>query len=83
VLLGLRRFDPALFTDIDWSTPSVAAETLSRIAQLGWSVRHNAAVHDVDRPDDLKWLPHGWIESVQQLGEESGQAGSPVQNAGS
>jgi rSAM/selenodomain-associated transferase 1 len=76
VLLGLKRFDPAIFSDIEWSTPTVAAETLSRLTQLGWTVQHNPAVRDIDWPDDLKWLPHGWLEPVQQ-------AGIPVQNAGS
>jgi rSAM/selenodomain-associated transferase 1 len=61
VLLGLKRFDPALFTGIEWSTPSVAAETLSRLAQLGWKVQHHPAVHDIDRPDDLQYLPPGWL----------------------
>ena len=65
VLLGLRRFDPALFKDIEWSTPTVASETLSRLAQLGWTVRHNPIVRDVDRPDDVQYLPPGWLDLQQ------------------
>jgi uncharacterized protein len=65
ILLGLNRFDPALFTDIEWSTPSVAAETLSRLAQIGWTVQHNPAVHDIDRPEDLRYLPSGWLKLQQ------------------
>lgn len=65
VLLGLRRYDPALFKDIEWSTPTVASETLSRLAQLGWTVQHNPIVRDIDQPDDLEYLPPSWLD-VQQ-----------------
>lgn len=54
VLLGLRRFDPSLFEGIPWSTPAVAAETLDRIAALGWTVFVGDTLRDVDRPEDLE-----------------------------
>ena len=38
-LLGLKRFDLALFSDMPWSTDAVAKTTIARIEQLGWSVR--------------------------------------------
>lgn len=56
VLLGLKRFDDRLFCDIAWSTSSVAAVTRSRIEQLGWSLATMPALHDIDEPDDLRWL---------------------------
>ena len=56
VLLGLNRFDDYLFSDIAWSTPSVAQATRSRIEGLGWSLTTPPALHDIDEPDDLCWL---------------------------
>ncbi len=53
VLLGLRRFDPSLFEGIAWSSPTVAHETLDRIASLGWTVHVAETLRDVDEPDDL------------------------------
>jgi rSAM/selenodomain-associated transferase 1 len=56
VLLGLRRFDPSIFTGIAWSTPSVAAETVARIEALGWSLHIGETLRDVDEPEDLPHL---------------------------
>ena len=53
VLLGLRLFDPSLFEGIAWSGPDVAAETLARIAALGWSVDLRETLRDIDEPGDL------------------------------
>jgi glycosyltransferase A (GT-A) superfamily protein (DUF2064 family) len=53
-LLGLRRFDPSLFQGIGWSGPSVAADTISRIEALGWSVSIAETLQDIDVPDDLE-----------------------------
>ncbi|HYJ31050.1 MAG TPA: TIGR04282 family arsenosugar biosynthesis glycosyltransferase [Allosphingosinicella sp.] len=53
VLLGLSRFDPSPFDGIAWSTESVCAETLGRLAALGWSVDVRETLADVDEPEDL------------------------------
>ena len=53
-LLGLNRFDPSLFEGIEWSTASVAADTLDRIARLGWAVHVGEMLHDIDEPADLE-----------------------------
>ena len=58
-LLGLKRFDPALFEDIAWSTPVVCDETLARIAALGWRVDVRETLHDVDTPEDLARVDGG------------------------
>jgi rSAM/selenodomain-associated transferase 1 len=58
-LLGLRRFHPSLFAGIPWSTPAVAAETIRRIAALGWSLQVGATLRDVDEPEDLRHLGEG------------------------
>jgi rSAM/selenodomain-associated transferase 1 len=55
-LLGLARFDPSLFSDIPWSTDSVARTTLGRIRALGWSVHLGATLRDIDEPEDLAFL---------------------------
>ena len=57
VLLGLQAPCPGLFTDMAWSTPAVAQETLSRIARLGLSVWQGPTLHDIDEPSDLTYLP--------------------------
>ncbi len=59
-LLGLQRFSPFLFSDMPWSTDAVANTTLARIGQLGWSVHVGQMLHDVDEPQDLKYLPEQW-----------------------
>ncbi len=59
-LLGLKRFEPFLFSDIPWSTDAVASTTIARIGQLGWSVRVGQMLHDVDEPQDLKYLSDQW-----------------------
>jgi rSAM/selenodomain-associated transferase 1 len=56
-LLGLRRFDRSLFEGIAWSTDEVAAQTLARIEDLGWSLRMGEALRDIDEPDDLLVMP--------------------------
>lgn len=59
-LLGLKQFSAFLFGNMPWSTDAVASTTLARIGQLGWSVRVGAMLHDVDEPQDLKFLPKQW-----------------------
>lgn len=59
-LLGLNRFDAALFSDIPWSTDAVASRTLSRLSQMGWRIHVAQMLHDVDEPHDLKHLQTHW-----------------------
>ena len=59
-LLGINQFSAFLFSTMPWSTDAVASTTLARIGQLGWSVRVGAMLHDVDEPQDLKFLPNQW-----------------------
>ena len=56
-LLGIKRFEPFLFSDMPWSTDAVAGTTLARIRQIGWSVHVGETLHDVDEPEDLKYVP--------------------------
>jgi len=59
-LLGLRRFDPRPFEQIPWSTAEVANRTMERVRELGWSLAVGRMLHDIDGPNDLRWLPDGW-----------------------
>lgn len=63
VLLGFKQADERLFSNIEWSTASVAAVTQQRIAALGWSLAMLAPLHDIDEPADLQQLPAGWLDS--------------------
>jgi rSAM/selenodomain-associated transferase 1 len=62
-LLGLRRFDSSIFENIDWSTSSVAAQTIARIEALGWSLHMGEMLRDVDEPGDLVHLRHAELVS--------------------
>lgn len=58
VLLGLSRFNAALFEEVPWGTDEVLARTFQKIKQLGWSCSVLASLADIDRPDDLTHLQH-------------------------
>ena len=57
-LLGLRSPQPALLTDMTWSTDTVYEETLARTRVQGLSVRPLPALSDVDHLED--WVGYGW-----------------------
>lgn len=56
-LLGLKRYSAVLFSEMPWSTDAVASTTIARIGQLGWSLHVGQLLHDVDTPQDLKYVP--------------------------
>lgn len=66
VLFALNRFDASLFQDIAWSTSSVAQVTQSRIALLGWRLVTLQTLHDMDEPEDLRWLPANWLPAAEE-----------------
>src|SRR5438105_4563180 len=57
-LIAMRQPRPALFQNIDWSTPRVYGQTLERARQLGLRVRAVKEWYDVDEPADLDRLLH-------------------------
>jgi len=61
VLLGIRAFHPALFSDIPWGGAEVLAATLSTCERLGLSVCLLPTLADIDRPEDLGLLPPDWL----------------------
>lgn len=60
VLIGLHAPCPAIFADMAWSTPDVAAVTLQRMAALGQRVWVGTTLHDIDEPVDLQHVPAHW-----------------------
>ena len=52
-LIGLRSPQPALFTEIAWSTAAVFEQTLDRVRQQQLSVATLPPLADIDRPEDL------------------------------
>lgn len=56
-LIGLRRRAPGLFEGIDWSTPAVFEQTLSRAAAAKLEIATLPALDDIDTPADLaRWI---------------------------
>lgn len=53
-LIGLRRHEPSLFTDIPWSTGVVLERTRERLRALGWQWHELPPRWDLDRPEDLQ-----------------------------
>lgn len=66
VLLGLQAFDARLFAAMPWGTNAVAAETQHRIAQRQWRLNCLPALHDIDEPDDLRWLPPDMAVQIEE-----------------
>ncbi|MBD2453368.1 TIGR04282 family arsenosugar biosynthesis glycosyltransferase [Nostoc sp. FACHB-87] len=61
-LIGVRRFIPELFANIDWGTSQVLQQTVDIAADLGVSSIYLPTLADVDRPEDLSI----WQEVLQQ-----------------
>ena len=62
VLLGFKQVNDSMFSDIVWSTASVAAVTKQRMAALDWTLALFDPLRDIDEPKDLKHLPSGWLD---------------------
>ncbi len=60
VLLGLRHFQPELFTAIPWGTEHVLSMTRQRLQRLGYHWRELPLLWDVDRPEDVARLRE-WV----------------------
>ena len=57
VLLGLKRHHLELFGGVDWGTSQVLAQTVQRLEDLKWSWDLLPSLPDIDRPEDLRFLP--------------------------
>lgn len=61
-LIGLARGgEDVVFTDIDWSTERVFAQTLERIQAARLQLRVGDFLQDIDEPEDLCHLPPDWL----------------------
>ena len=56
VLIGTRRSDAALFSNIVWSSATVMAQTRDNLHNLGWQWTELATHWDVDHPEDYRRL---------------------------
>lgn len=63
VLLGLKQVNTHLFSNMKWSVSDVAAVTQQRIKDLDWSLALLEPLADIDEPNDLQYLPVGWLDS--------------------
>jgi len=55
-LIGLQRFIPELFVNIDWGTAQVLAQTVKIAQKLNLSIFYLPELADIDRPEDLATL---------------------------
>lgn len=61
VLLGLRRVDPFLFSEIAWSSARVSAQTRERLQKLQWRWSELPVSWDLDRPADFERALHAGL----------------------
>lgn len=68
VLLGLRRADPLLFSEIEWSSARVSAQTRERLQRLQWRWSELPISWDLDRPADFeRALRAGLVRDPREL----------------
>jgi rSAM/selenodomain-associated transferase 1 len=58
-LIGCRRFDPGLFQGVEWSTPSVFAQTCANAERLGYRVAVLEKWFDLDEWKDVERVMEG------------------------
>jgi hypothetical protein len=64
-LIGLRRFIPELFINIDWGSSQVLHQTVEIANQLNLSYHYLPHLADVDRPEDLSVWQQVWETEVK------------------
>jgi len=57
-LLGMNKFYPALFKDIEWSTETVYQETLQKADAMHLKTFNLESLSDIDHEED--WLKYGF-----------------------
>ena len=55
-LIGMKRYHPELFREIDWGSSCVAEQTRAVAARLNLMLAEVPKLNDIDRPEDLKNL---------------------------
>lgn len=61
-MIGLRKYHPALFSNIPWSTEAVMAKTRATLQQAELSWAELEALADIDEPQDLVYVPKHWAQ---------------------
>lgn len=56
VLLGLRKYSPVIFQNIDWGSGRVFEQTRVKLNKLDWNWYQHETLWDVDRPEDIDRL---------------------------
>ncbi|MGI0480063.1 TIGR04282 family arsenosugar biosynthesis glycosyltransferase [Geminocystis sp. CENA526] len=56
-LLGLNSLEKSLFNNIKWGTSQVFSDTISRAKKLHFSIYQLPILRDIDRAEDLPYLP--------------------------
>ena len=59
VLLGLGRVVPELFRDLPWGGDQVLSQSLQRLEAESIAAALLEPLPDIDRPEDLRFLPDG------------------------
>ncbi len=62
-LIGLSRFIPDVFRDINWGTETVLQQTLNWVKQLSLNAAQLEVLADIDRPEDLEIWNHAFSTS--------------------
>jgi len=57
-----------VFTDINWGTDQVLAQTRARIVSIGLETAELNHCRDIDRPEDLQWLSNAYPEIYASIG---------------
>ncbi len=57
-LIGLHQPHPELFTEVDWGSNKVLAQTITHANHLNLSISQLEALHDIDTPSDLQHFRH-------------------------
>jgi len=55
-LIGLAKQHPELFEGIAWGTESVLSQTIQKAAKISLTSTMLEPLHDIDRPEDIKYL---------------------------
>jgi rSAM/selenodomain-associated transferase 1 len=63
-LIGLRVDREALFRDVPWGTDRVFRQTVAAIDRAGLTAHYLPVRHDVDRVEDLAYLPSGVAQKM-------------------
>ena len=64
VLMGLHAPCAEVFSNMAWSTATVASETIRRLELQSRSVWLGPRLHDIDEPEDLVHLPRSFLAST-------------------